>query len=73
MGIAEDRQKAIFERFVQADLEDRYALEGAGIGLSIAKAYVEMLTGKIWLESKKGKGSTFYFTIPYIKASQTTV
>ncbi|WP_051473680.1 PAS domain-containing sensor histidine kinase [Aquimarina macrocephali] len=73
MGIAKDRQKAIFERFVQADLEDRYALEGAGIGLSIAKAYVEMLTGKIWLESKKGKGSTFYFTIPYIKASQTTV
>ncbi|WP_108808797.1 ATP-binding protein [Aquimarina spinulae] len=73
MGIAKDRQKAIFERFVQADLEDRYALEGAGIGLSIAKAYVEMLTGKIWLESKKGKGSTFYFTIPYTKVSQTTV
>ncbi|PKV50900.1 PAS domain S-box-containing protein [Aquimarina sp. MAR_2010_214] len=72
MGIAKDRQKAIFERFVQADLEDRYALEGAGIGLSIAKAYVEMLTGKIWLESKKGQGSTFYFTIPYIKASQIT-
>nr|WP_175392668.1 PAS domain-containing sensor histidine kinase [Aquimarina megaterium] len=73
MGIAKDRQKAIFERFVQADLEDRYALEGAGIGLSIAKAYVEMLTGKIWLESKKGKGSTFYFTIPYTKVPQTTV
>ncbi len=73
MGIAKDRQKAIFERFVQADLEDRYALEGAGIGLSIAKAYVEMLTGKIWLESKKGKGSTFYFTIPYTKVSQIKV
>ncbi|WP_328516457.1 PAS domain-containing sensor histidine kinase [Aquimarina aquimarini] len=71
-GIAENRQKAIFERFVQADLEDRYALEGAGIGLSIAKAYVEMLDGKIWLESKKGKGSTFYFTIPYSKTLSPT-
>ncbi len=67
IGIAKDRQKAIFDRFVQADIEDRYALEGAGIGLSIAKAYVEMLDGKIWLESKKGMGSTFYFTIPFSK------
>ena len=66
IGISKDRQKAIFDRFVQADIEDRYALEGAGIGLSIAKAYVEMLDGEIWVESKKNKGSTFYFTIPYV-------
>ncbi len=66
MGIAKNRQKAIFDRFVQADIEDRYALEGAGIGLSIAKAYVEMLDGKIWVDSKKDIGSTFYFTIPYV-------
>ncbi len=67
IGIPKNRQQAIFDRFVQADLEDRYALEGAGIGLSIAKAYVEMLQGEIWLESKKDKGSTFYFTMPYIQ------
>ncbi len=67
IGIPKSRQEAIFDRFVQADIEDRYALEGAGIGLSIAKAYVEMLKGKIWVESKKNKGSTFYFTIPYLK------
>lgn len=72
MGIAKNRQKAIFERFVQADIEDRYALEGTGVGLSIAKAYVEMLEGEIWLESKKDKGSTFYFTIPYIKTECLT-
>ncbi len=65
MGIHKDRLEAIFERFVQADIDDRYALEGAGIGLSIAKAYVEMLGGEIWVESKKNKGSAFYFTIPY--------
>ncbi|MEW7277123.1 ATP-binding protein [Aquimarina sp. 2201CG1-2-11] len=65
IGIEKDRQEAIFDRFVQADLENRHAIEGAGIGLSIAKAYVEMLNGRIWLESVKGKGSIFYFTIPY--------
>jgi len=67
MGIAKDRQKAIFERFVQADIENNYAIEGAGIGLSIAKAYSEMLGGKIWLESKKDLGTIFYFSIPYTK------
>ena len=64
IGIAKDRQEAIFERFVQADITDKQALQGAGLGLSIAKAYVEMLGGKLWVESEKGKGSIFYFTIP---------
>ena len=64
-GIPKDRQNAIFERFIQADVSDKMALEGAGLGLSISKAYVEMLSGKIWVESEVGKGSTFYFTIPY--------
>ncbi|MFA5815864.1 MAG: response regulator [Bacteroidales bacterium] len=64
IGIAEDRQAAIFDRFVQADITDKQALQGAGLGLSIAKAYVEMLGGKLWVESEKGKGSIFYFTIP---------
>jgi hypothetical protein len=64
MGIPKDRQKAIFERFIQADIADKMAMQGAGLGLSIAKAYVEMLGGKIWVDSEVGKGSTFYFTIP---------
>ncbi len=64
IGIAKDRQKAIFERFIQADIEDINAYQGAGLGLSISKAYVEMLNGKLWVESEKEKGSIFYFTIP---------
>jgi signal transduction histidine kinase len=65
IGISGDRQAAIFERFIQADITDKMARQGAGLGLSITKAYVEMLGGKIWVESEAGKGSTFYFTIPY--------
>jgi PAS domain S-box-containing protein len=65
IGIPKDRQKAIFERFIQADIEDRMAYQGAGLGLAITKAYVEMLGGKIWVESEEGKGSAFYFTLPY--------
>ena len=65
IGIPKDRQEAIFERFVQADIADKMAYQGAGLGLSITKAYVEMLGGKIWVESLEGIGSTFYFTLPY--------
>jgi len=65
IGIPKDRQEAIFERFIQADIEDKMARQGAGLGLAITKAYTEMLGGKIWLESEEGIGSTFYFTLPY--------
>jgi len=64
IGIPKERQQAIFDRFVQADIEDHAAREGAGLGLAISKAYVEMLGGEIRVESEEGQGSTFYFTIP---------
>jgi PAS domain S-box-containing protein len=66
VGIPNDRQNAIFDRFIQADFSDKRAFQGAGLGLSISKAYVEMLGGKIWVKSKIGIGSTFYFTIPFV-------
>jgi PAS domain S-box-containing protein len=65
IGVPKDRQEAIFERFIQADIADKMAYQGAGLGLTISKAYVEMLGGKIWVESEEGFGSTFYFTLPY--------
>ncbi len=71
IGIPQNRQKAIFERFIQADISDKMALQGAGLGLSISKAYVEMLGGKIWVESEPGKGTIFYFTIPYNSENQS--
>ena len=64
IGIEKDRQKVIFDRFVQADVSLSRPYEGAGLGLSIAKGYIDMLGGKIWVQSELQKGSRFYFTIP---------
>jgi hypothetical protein len=65
IGIPANRHRAIFDRFVQADIADTRAFQGAGLGLSISKAYVQMLGGEIWVESEDGMGSTFYFSIPF--------
>ena len=76
IGIPKNRQEAIFERFIQADIMDPMARQGAGLGLSITKAYVEMLGGKIWVESEVGSGSSFYFTLPYnleLKEKNSTI
>jgi PAS domain S-box-containing protein len=66
IGIPAHRQEAVFNRFEQADIADARAFEGSGLGLAIAKSYVEMLGGKIWVESEEGVGSTFYFSLPAI-------
>lgn len=71
IGIPLSRQKAIYERFIQADIKDLKAHQGAGLGLTIAKSYVEILGGKIWQESIEDEGSCFYFTIPYKAAGNT--
>jgi PAS domain S-box-containing protein len=65
LGISNSQKKIIFERFRQANETISRSHEGSGLGLAISKAYVEMLGGKIWVKSEEGKGSTFYFTIPF--------
>jgi CheY-like chemotaxis protein len=65
IGIPKNKHQLIFDRFAQADLSLSKPYEGSGLGLSISKAYVEMLGGEIWVQSEEGKGSQFYFTIPY--------
>jgi CheY-like chemotaxis protein/nitrogen-specific signal transduction histidine kinase len=65
IGIPQKQRQIIFERFRQGSESNDRGYEGSGLGLSISKSYVEMLGGRIWVESEEGKGSTFYFTIPY--------
>ena len=68
-GIAPDRMEAIFEHFVQADLNLNRDHEGIGLGLCIANAYTKALGGEIWVESSPDQGSVFYVSLPIGLAS----
>lgn len=70
MGIPPDQNELIFERFRQSTINNlSRKFEGAGLGLAISKAYVEMLGGSIGIISEVGSGSTFYFDLPYEQIS----
>jgi len=64
IGIAPEDQATIFEEFRQVGPGYAQKGEGTGLGLTLAKKFVEMHGGRIWVESEVGKGSTFTFTLP---------
>ena len=63
IGISEEQQDKLFQSFVQVDSSIARKFGGTGLGLAISKKIIEMLQGKIWIESGEGKGSSFIFTI----------
>ncbi len=65
IGISPTMSEIIFDRFRQVENTTTREYGGSGLGLSISKAYVNLLGGKIWLASEPNQGSTFYFTIPF--------
>lgn len=64
-GIPNEYQELIFERFRQVEEHQKKSFGGTGLGLAISKSLVELMGGKIWLQSELNRGSQFYFTVPY--------
>ena len=71
-GIELDKQKFIFERFMQGALDNTPDHEGSGLGLAISKSFVKLFGGEIWFESEKGIGSIFYFTLHFDRGISST-
>lgn len=69
IGISSEQQSIIFDRFRQADKSFKNKVfGGTGLGLSIAKGIIDLMNGKIWVESTENVGTTFYFEIPFFTA-----
>ncbi len=69
IGIPKDKADLIFQRFRQADVDITKKFGGTGLGLAISKSLVELMGGNIWVDSQPEIGSTFYFTLPFIKTA----
>ena len=69
IGIPVDKQQLIFDSFTQADSLTTRKYGGTGLGLTICQKLLNIMGGHIWLTSQPGKGSTFFFTIPFLEAT----
>lgn len=67
IGVEQENQKLIFDRFRKSDFNNNKMNDGVGLGLTICKELLKALGGTIWLKSSAGEGTSFYFTIPYKK------
>ncbi|MFW5821479.1 MAG: ATP-binding protein, partial [Bacteroidota bacterium] len=73
IGIPEEMKDKIFERFHKNETSVKKSYGGAGLGLAISSQLAKLLGGRIWVESDVGKGTAFYFTIPYIKSGNQVI
>lgn len=73
IGLSDDQQAHLFQKFYRASSEATRNISGTGLGLYITKSIVEKMNGKIGVESEVGKGSTFYFSLPYFKVEMSKI
>jgi signal transduction histidine kinase/ActR/RegA family two-component response regulator len=73
IGIPPDKQELIFEAFSQADASTTRRFGGTGLGLTICTRLITAMSGKIWVESEPGQGSTFYFSLPFLPPQDTAL
>ncbi len=71
VGIPESQLKEIFNRFYQVDITMTRNYEGSGLGLAIVRKVTELIGGRVWVDSREGIGSTFFFEIPEMKKGET--
>ena len=71
IGIEDDKEDDLFEKFYQVDNSYSKKYAGTGLGLAISKELIRLMGGDIWFESELGKGSIFYFTIPFKLSNET--
>ena len=65
IGIAPEHHELVFREFAQVDASASRRHHGTGLGLTIARKLVELHRGRIWVESELGRGSRFFFTLPF--------
>ena len=70
IGLSKEELGIVFERFKRTFISEEKNIVGSGLGLAISKNLVELMGGEMWLDSKPGIGTTFYFTLPYIKTAK---